>query len=425
MPLVTPWPDVPTVGSVRVALVAESFLPHMNGVTNSVLHVLRHLRAQGHEAIVIAPASSWIAGWTQRADEGTAPREVEGFPVHRLPSVPMSGYSSVRVAAGSVARVRGILEGFRPDVVHIASPFVLGWRAVQAAEELSIPSVAVYQTEVPRYAAKYGLPWLEDVLWNHVVRLHNTATLTVAPSTFTIAQLHGLGVRRVHRWARGVDSQRFHRDKRDEALRARLAPNGERLIGFVGRLAHEKQVEDLAVLADLPDTRLVIIGSGPLKDSLAHRLPGAHFAGFQSGEDPARHVASLDLFVHPGESDTFGQTIQEAMASGVPVVAVGRGGPLDLVDPSRTGWIYEPGNLDQMREQVADLAYDDAKRAAFSRAAWDTVQGRTWPVLCEQLIGYYEKAIRVQQRRSGEFALRFLRNSSTWNGTLENWLPLR
>lgn len=398
----------PYAGPVRVAVIAESFLPHMNGVTNSILQVLRHLRGRGDEAIVIAPAASWTAGWTQRAGAGHAPREVEGFPVHALPSMPMSGYASVRVAAGTVARLRGILADFGPDVVHIASPFVLGWRGVQAAEELGIPSVAVYQTEVPRYATKYGLPWLEDVLWNHVSRLHNTATLTLAPSSFTVRQLHRVGVRRVHLWGRGVDSRRFHPAKRDEALRAELAPHGERLIGFVGRLAHEKQVEDLRALADLPGTRLVVIGSGPLRETLERQLPGAHFAGFQGGEDLARHVASLDLFVHPGESDTFGQTLQEAMASGVPVVAVGRGGPLDIVDSSRTGWIYQPGDLDEMRDRVADLVYDDVKRAAFAHAAWESVQGRTWPVLCEQLVGYYEKAIHVQHRRRGELARRLL-----------------
>lgn len=403
-----------SVRDMRVAVVAESFLPHMNGVTNSVLQVLKHLRREGHEAVVIAPASSWMAGWTQRVGQDTAPSQVEGFDVHRLPSVPLSGYASVRVAAGPVARVRSILAGFRPDVVHIASPFVLGWRAVQAADQLGIPSVAVYQTEVPRYAARYGAPWLEDVLWSHVARLHNTATLTVAPSTFTVRQLHSHGVRRVHRWARGVDSERFHPSKRSERLRRELAPNGERLIGFVGRLAHEKQVEDLAVLADLPGTRLVVIGSGPLKEQLQEKLPGAHFAGFQSGEDLARHVASLDLFVHPGESDTFGQTLQEAMASGVPVVAVGRGGPLDIVDSSRTGWLYEPKNLAQLREQVADLVYDDTKRTAFAQAAWESVQGRTWPVLCEQLLGYYAKAIRVQHRRADEVALRHLQHHTTW-----------
>lgn len=389
-------------------MVAESFLPHMNGVTHSILQVIRHLKARGDEVMVIAPTSSWL--------DDEAPAEVEGFPVHRLPSVPLSGYSSVRVAAGTVARVRRILADFAPDIVHIASPFVLGWRAVQAASSLQLPSVCIYQTEIPAYAARYGAPWLEEVLWQHVERIHDQATITLSPSSFCTDQLHRRGIQRVHRWGRGVDTQRFHPGKRDEALRAELAPNGERLIGFVGRLAAEKQVEDLAVLADLPGTRLVIVGSGPLKESLRRRLPGAHFAGFQGGEDLARHMASLDLFVHPGESDTFGQTLQEAMASAVPVVAVGRGGPLDLVDPSRTGWLYAPGDLAGLRDRVTDLVYDDGKRAAFSEAAFATVQGRTWPVLCEQLIGHYERAIRVRERQRGVYARTYLRQNSGWDG---------
>lgn len=393
---------------MRVVVVAESFLPHMNGVTHSILQVLRHLRRRGDEALVIAPVSSWL--------EDEAPAEAEGFPVHRLPSVPMTGYSSVRVAAGSVARVRRIIADFAPDVVHIASPFVLGWQAVQAAASLQLPTVCIYQTEIPAYAARYGLPWLEEMLWQHVERIHDHATLTLSPSSFCTEQLHRRGIQRVHRWGRGVDTQRFHPGKRDEALRAQLAPNGERLIGFVGRLAAEKQVEDLAVLSELPGTRLVIVGSGPLKDSLRRKLPGAHFAGFQGGEDLARHMASLDLFVHPGESDTFGQTLQEAMASAVPVVAVGRGGPLDLVDPSRTGWLYAPGDLAGLRDAVSDLVYDDAKRAAFSQAAFATVQGRTWPVLCEQLVGHYERAIRVRSRQNDVTARAYLRQASGWDG---------
>jgi phosphatidylinositol alpha 1,6-mannosyltransferase len=213
--------------------------------------------------------------------------------------------------------------------------------------------------------------------------------------------LQSHGVQRLHLWRRGVDTERFDPSRYDAAWRSGIASPSERIIGYVGRLAAEKQVEDLAVLDAMPGTRLVIIGSGPQKESLRTRLPRAHFAGFQSGPDLARMVATFDLFVHPGESETFCQTIQEAMASGVPVVAVGRGGPLDLVDPSRTGWTYPPGDLQALSDAVADLIGDDAKRHAFGRAAHAAVQGRTWPVLCEQLIGYYEKAVAVQHRRAG------------------------
>jgi len=190
-----------------------------------------------------------------------------------------------------------------------------------------------------------------------------------------------------------VDTRRFHPSKRDDAWRLAVAPHGERIIGFVGRLAVEKQVEDLRVLADLPGTRLVIVGEGPQRDSLEKLLPGAVFTGFQGGEDLARLVASFDLFVHPGEFETFCQTIQEAMASGVPVVATGRGGPLDLVDNSRTGWLYAPGDLGQLRRHATDLLGDDVKRQAFARAALQSVQGRTWEAIGRQLVTHYEAAI--------------------------------
>ncbi|MHA7143950.1 glycosyltransferase family 4 protein [Arthrobacter sp. TmT3-37] len=377
---------------MRIAVVAESFLPQMNGVTQSLLQVLAHLRSRGDEVLVIAPSSS-------RSDD-EAPAWVEGYPVHALPSVPLSGYATVRLAAGTVARVRRLLADFRPDVVHVASPFVLGWRAVQASAQLGLPTVSVYQTEVPAYAARYGFPWLEPLLWQRVQNIHDASTLTLVPSSAALDQLRSRGVQRLNLWRRGVDTERFSPDRYDAAWRATVAGPHERIIGYVGRLAAEKQVEDLAVLDALPGTRLVIIGSGPQQEELRTRLPRAHFAGFQAGLDLARRVATFDLFVHPGESETFCQTIQEAMASGVPVVAVGRGGPLDLVDPSRTGWIYGPGDLQGLRAAVADLVGDDAKRRAFGRAAHASVQGRTWPVLCEQLTTYYGKAIAVQRKRA-------------------------
>lgn len=364
----------------------------MNGVTQSLLQVLAHLRSRGDEVLVIAPSSS-------RLDD-EAPAWVEGYPVHALPSVPLSGYATVRLAAGTVARVRRLLADFRPDVVHVASPFVLGWRAVQACAQLGLPTVSVYQTEVPAYAARYGFPWLEPLLWQRVQNIHDASTLTLVPSSSALAQLRSRGVQRLNLWRRGVDTERFSPDRYDAAWRATVAEPHERIIGYVGRLAAEKQVEDLAVLDALPGTRLVIIGSGPQQEDLRTRLPRAHFAGFQAGLDLARRVATFDLFVHPGESETFCQTIQEAMASGVPVVAVGRGGPLDLVDPSRTGWIYAPGDLQGLRAAVVDLTGDDAKRRAFGRAAQAAVQGRTWPVLCEQLTTYYAKAIAVQRKRA-------------------------
>lgn len=372
---------------VRVAVIAESFLPQMNGVTHSLLRVLDHLAERGDEAIVIAPGS--------RRDR---PREVAGTRILRVPSFAMPRYRKVRVAPGGVAPIRRLLRDFEPDVVHVASPFVLGWRGVLAAQDLGLPSVAVYQTEVPAYAARYGMRGLEHLLWNHVRNIHQRASLTLAPSSYTIDQLTGVGVKDVKLWARGVDSTRFDPTHRSAAFRAKVGVSDdghgpEVVVGFVGRLAVEKQVEDLRVVADIPGVRLVIVGEGPQKERLRRVLPQAHFTGFLGGDALAQAVASFDIMASPGEFETFCQTIQEAMASEIPVVAPARGGPLDLVDSSRTGWLYSPGDLAGLRAHVADLAGDAAKRRAFGRTARQTVLGRSWKSVCSQLIGHYSSAI--------------------------------
>ncbi|MDO4919319.1 glycosyltransferase family 1 protein [Kocuria sp.] len=379
---------------MRIALVAEQFLPHVNGVTHSVIRVLEHLRDHGHEAMVIAPS------YEKTLFLGSVDH-VDGVRVERLPSLPLAGYPEVRVASCTVNRMQRILARFAPDVVHVASPFILGWQGIQAARSLGLPCVAVYQTDVPGYAARYGAAVLERGMWSHVRTMHNSATLTLAPSTASIASLHEHGVRRVHMWRRGVDTTRFHPALRDEAWRERVG-GGRRLVGYVGRLAPEKQVADLAVLDSLPDARLVVVGSGPEKAALRELLPSAHFTGFLAGTELATVMASLDVFVHPGEHETFCQTIQEAMACAVPVVAVGRGGPLDLVDASRNGWLYRPGDTTALRERVRDLVGDDAKRLAFASTAHRTVQERTWDAVCGQLLEHYERARRINARLVGQ-----------------------
>jgi len=371
---------------VKIAIVAESFLPSMNGVTHSVLQTLDYLCARGHQAVVIAAAD-------HDATDSYQPPVGPRVPVYRLPALALPGYNSFRVAVGGSARLRRLLTEIEPDVVHLASPFVLGWRAIVAADRLGLPSVAVYQTEVPTYAARYGIPAAEPMLWKRVVDIHDRATLTLAPSSFSADELQKRGIPRVRRWGRGVDAQRFHPSHRDEDWRRRIAPNGEVIIGYVGRLAAEKQVDDLAVLAGIPNTRLVITGDGPYADRLKTVLPDAVFTGFLGGADLARLMAGLDIFVHPGEAETFCQTIQEAMASGVPVVAVGRGGPLDLVDHSRTGWLYAPGDLAALRSRVTDLGGDTRKRQVFGATARKRVERSSWAAVCDELMGHYRDAV--------------------------------
>lgn len=378
---------------MRVAFVVECFLPSVNGVTNSVLRMLEHLQRSGHEALVIAPN-----------DPRGVPETYAGFPVITTASLAFPWYPDMRLSATLTAQVEKHLADFNPDVVHLAAPVVLGHRGVLAAARLGVPSVALYQTEVPRYAAQYGYPAAEPLLWRHLRKLHNTATITLAPSSYTRDQLVEQGFNRVDVWGRGVDTERFDPTRRDRRLHERWAPNGEVVVGYMGRLGAEKQVADLAVLADLPDVRMVIIGDGPLRADLATRLPDAIFVGMKTGDDLPRHLASLDLFVHPGELETFGQAIQEAQASGLPTIAPRRGGPIDLIVSANNGWLYAPGDLADLRHRVGDLVHDEGKRLAMGRAARARVRNRSWSLIGDQLLEHYSTAIVLGVRSAVKIA---------------------
>jgi phosphatidylinositol alpha 1,6-mannosyltransferase len=362
---------------VRIAIVTESFLPQINGVTNSVLRVLEHLRRRGDAALVIAP--------------GAGPDECEGFPVIRLPAVDLPLVSSLPIGFPTRRLLRGLQE-FRPDVVHLASPFVVGARGLAAARRIGVPAVAVYQTDVAGFAESYGLGLTARAAWRWIRRLHCSADRTLAPSTWAVETLREHGVPRVHRWGRGVDTTRFSPRHQDSALHRELAPNGELLVGYVGRLAPEKRIERLAALGDMPGMRLVVVGDGPEHQNLAAALPGAAFLGQRTGDELARIYASLDVFVHTGPHETFCQAVQEAMASGVPVVAPDAGGPRDLVDHARTGYLLpahdDEAHADALRAAITTLRNPEL-RARFGAAARAAVAGRTWPALCQQLIGHY------------------------------------
>lgn len=371
---------------MRVALVTESFLPHVNGVSNSVCRVLEHLERRGHEAVLVAP--------------GPGPTSYAGAPVLRARSVPLPGYRQVRVGLAGAMWVADVLARQRPDVVYLASPFMLGLSAAKAAERLGLPTVAVYQTDMAGFAERYHLGAAKRVVWRRIREIHRRAALTLAPSRPALRTLVEKGVPRVALWQRGVDAERFHPDHRDEALRRRLAPNGEVIVGYLGRLAPEKQLSDLTALHGLPGVTLVLIGDGPDQRRLRTVLPQARFTGFLSGDALSRAVASLDVAVHPGESETFCQAVQEALASGVPVVAVRAGGPMDLVRPGSNGELYAPSDMRGLRRHIARLSVDTAYRARLAAGARPSVMSRTWDALGDDLLAHLE-----QVRSSGRAAL--------------------
>jgi phosphatidylinositol alpha 1,6-mannosyltransferase len=369
---------------MRIALVTESFLPDVNGVAHSVVRAAEHLVRRGHAPMVIAPQPP-------PGVRGTV--DALPYPVVRIPSLPMPGYPQLRLGLPTMA-LTAALRGHGAEVVHLASPFVLGaWGAV-AARALRLPTVAVYQTDVAAYARAYRVAMTEHAAWRWIRTVHNGAFRTLAPSTESVAALESHGVRRVRLWRRGVDDVRFHPKHRSAGIRRALAPRGEVLVGFVGRLAVEKQVDLLAQTSRLPGVRLVVVGDGPAAGALRRALPDAVFLGARHGAQLARIYASLDVFAHTGPYETFGQAIQEAMASALPVVAPAAGGPLDLVADGRTGHLVPPYRAEGFTAAIAGLAADPVRRALFGAAARVAVEGRTWTAVGDELIGHYEAALQ-------------------------------
>ena len=369
--------------SMRVAIVTESFLPQINGVTNSVLRVLETFRELGFEAIIIAPT--------------TINKSHLGFEVFTSPNIPVVQFP----VAMPNAKLGSILREFNPDVIHVAAPFLLGAKAIKWGAKNSVPTVAVYQTDVAGYLERYGLGFARPAFQQLVAHFHTGATLNLAPTNLAADYLRSLGLENVRVWGRGVDLELFNPRHAilSEALEFRRehAPGGELLVGFVGRLALEKQVQRMAGLFGVPGVRFVIIGDGPERKRLEALFAGqpVNFTGALNGLELAQAYAALDVFVHFGTEETFGQTIQEALASGNLVVAPNRGGPTQLITNGVNGILVDPNEPAGYREVLEDLVAGNLDREQFSKLAVQSVQGRSWAANNAKLVSYYLEAAQV------------------------------
>jgi phosphatidylinositol alpha 1,6-mannosyltransferase len=384
------WQNAGEPVSVRIAYVTESFPPDINGVAQTALRVAEHLVKRGHEPLIVAP---------EPADGQARPDRMLGYPVVRVPSFALPFYPGLRVGLPG-PRIRAAIAAHRTDLVHLAGPFVMGASAGAAAKKLRVPTVAVYATDMAAYARSYhtGLPG-QAIAWGRLRRIHNAVDRTLAPSSAAADDLRMHGIERVWIWGRGVDTVRFDPAKRSIALRDQLAPGGELIVGYVGRLAVEKRLDLLSGVAALPGVRLVIVGGGPAEAAARRALPQALFLGPRHGEQLAALYASVDVFVHAGPHDTFGNTLQEAAASGLPVVAPAAGGPIDLVDDQVTGFLVTPGHAGTLAAAVARLVRDPALRAAQGQAARRRMLGRTWSALGDELIDHYYAVLEGTARR--------------------------
>jgi glycosyltransferase involved in cell wall biosynthesis len=372
---------------MRISLVTETYFPQINGVSRTLDRLVNSLREQGDEIQLLIPR------YRDQGEPLPDDLTVVGFPAVALPF-----YREILLPVVTPGTIRRQLQSFTPDLVHIATEGPLGWAALRAARKLGLPTVSSFHTLFPAYLGSYGLGCLAPLAWRYLRWLHNATAATFCPTPSISELLEYRGFRNLQIWGRGVDSSRFHPAKRDVELRRQLGfGDDETVFLYAGRLAAEKNLPMLTEAIeriDRPDVRLLLIGDGPLRKQLENRRdPRLVFTGYRRGEELARLYAVADVMVFPSLTDTFGNVMLEAMASGLPVLGFQVPGPRDVIRDGVTGELVGEvsasalaGTMQQWLKGAIDLAYFSirARREAESKS-WSAINAtvrNTYLQLC-------------------------------------------
>jgi glycosyltransferase involved in cell wall biosynthesis len=369
---------------MRIALVTENFLPKLDGVTRTLAMALEHFQREGHQAIVLGP-------------EG-APRRYAGARVFGAPGAPLPFYPELRLLF-PLPRLERRLAQFRPDVVHVVDPALLGAAGITWGKRLGAPVVSSYHTNLAAYCAYYHLSALIEPMWAYRRYFHNQCAVTLCPSPSTASELRRRGFARVGLWGRGVDSDLFSPARRSITWRAQMTGDAQTPIAlYAGRLSYEKNLGELLAAMDVIEAAggwLVLVGDGPARADLERALAGrrASFTGYLRGEALARAYSSADVFAFPSLTETYGQAVVEAMASGLPVVGFDADGVRDSVRHERTGMLAAAGDGTAFRAHLASALGDSALRARQGLAARAWAERKQWPVILDGLLDAYREAI--------------------------------
>ena len=371
---------------MKVVYFTESLLPHVDGVSRTLAQLFGFLERRGVDFRIYSP---FVPGpevsWSGRV---RATRYIR-FPL----------YPDYRVTLPALGRIAGELEEWRPQLVHRVIPTTMASRAQAWASKGGIPVVSSFHTHFVSYFRYYGVPRLEGFGWRMLRRFYQKCERVYAPSDRIIAELAEHGITNTELWSRGIDLARFSPDHRSAELRARAgADESTPVLLMVSRLVKEKDMADLVVMDRIlrqrgNTHRLVLVGDGPMRAELEAALPYAYFAGHQSGEALARWYASGDVFVFPSTTETFGNVVLEAQASGLPTVVVDRGGPPDLVAPGRTGFIARANDPADLAARVGPLLRDPDERARMGRLARDAARERDWAAVNGRLLESYARVV--------------------------------
>jgi glycosyltransferase involved in cell wall biosynthesis len=370
---------------MKIAFFTESLPPKTDGVSHTLVQLIHTLGAHHHEFIFFAPF---------KPDTGVAWQNR----VHKVPSLRFVLYNEYRLSLPISEIVGPTLDQFKPDVIHTVSPTPMGLFARNYALRNHMPAVSSYHTHFVSYFPYYGVRFLERLGWGYLRWYYNQFAMTYAPSPNTVEELKTKGIRRVELWPRGVDTRMFSPRFKDGELKKSINAENEPILLFVGRLVKEKDLDDLVTAGNLLAERgcgfkLVLVGDGPMRAELMHRLPDAHFTGFQYGHALSRWYATADLFLFPSTTETFGNVIQEAFASGIPAVGVNKEGSADLIIPGKNGMLAAPNNPPDFARKVELLLRNPYLRLKMGKNALATASNNSWTVINLRLLESYEQIL--------------------------------
>lgn len=372
---------------MRIALFTETFLPKIDGIVTRLKHTVEHLQRQGHHVIVFCP-------------EGGL-KEYRGAKIEGIKGMPLPLYPELKLAFPG-PQIKKVLQQFRPDLIHVVNPAVLGLGGIYYAKTLGIPLVASYHTHLPQYLQHYGLGALEGLLWELLKLGHNQAQLNLCTSSAMVQELSHHGIERVDLWQRGVDTELFQPHLTSVTMRQKLSQGhaDAPLLLYVGRVSAEKQIDQIKpILEAIPQARLAIIGDGPQRESLASYFAGTatYFAGYMQGLELASAFASADAFIFPSRTETLGLVLLEAMAAGCPVVAAASGGITDIVTDGVNGYLFDPQDPQGAIAATQKLLGAQAEREQLRQNARQEAERWGWPAATQQLVNYYRQVLAQEE----------------------------
>ena len=374
---------------MKIAFFTETFLPKVDGIVTRLTKTIEFLTKNGDEVLVFCP-------------EG-CPDSYKGATIVGVAAMPLPLYPELKLGLPGPA-VSDKLEEFKPDLIHVVNPAVLGLGGIWLAKTNNIPLIASYHTHLPKYLEHYGMGMLEPLLWELLKAAHNQALLNLCTSTAMVNELEEKGIQRTALWQRGVDTTNFRPELRSDKMREKLFGKYQKtdsLLIYVGRLSAEKQIERIKpVLDNIPGACLALVGDGPYRGQLEKIFENTQtsFIGYLSGEELASAYASGDIFLFPSSTETLGLVLLEAMAAGCPVIGANKGGIPDIIDDGINGCLYNPDEKDNgersLIEATKKILVDNNKKETMRNEARKEAEKWDWNQATLQLQKYYSDTLK-------------------------------